>query len=315
MAETSIEWTDRVWNCLRGCSRVSSGCMRCYAERIAARDLPGMRSPTTGEPFAVMSSDGPHWTGKVELIESKLSEPLRWRKPCRCFVNSMSDLFHESVPDETIDRIFAVMALCPQHTFQVLTKRAERMREYFADEIERAVAIKTAATMVANYDRLCEAAGFMPWPYRNVWLGVSVEDQQRADERIPLLLQTPAAVRFLSCEPLLGPVDLSCVPWPQGWQDDDDISDGIDPLRFVKSRIGWVIVGGESGPGARPSNTDWVQSIVDQCKAAGTACFVKQLGAHVIQGGERRIKRDKKGGDMHEWPHELRVREYPRAKS
>ncbi len=201
MSKTKIEWTEHVWNCVRGCSRVSEGCRNCYAERMAARGLPGMRSPTTGESFAVMTPSGPQWTGRVELIESMLEVPLRRKKPTVYFVNSTSDLFHEALPDKAIDRVFAVMALCPEHTFLVLTKRPERMREYIT----------------------CWG-----WTLPNVWPGVSCEDQATADARIPLLLQTPAAVRFLSYEPALGPVDLT------QWLPPND------------PHLDWVICGGES---------------------------------------------------------------------
>jgi protein gp37 len=197
MGKTNIEWTDKVWNCVRGCSRVSEGCRNCYAERIAARF-----SKPIGSPFheiAVVTRNGPRWTGKVELIESKLSEPLHWKKPQRVFVNSMSDLFHEALPDDAIDRVFAVMALCPHITFQILTKRPERMREWLS-RINAEYSIQTS--MVPPVKIKC-------WPLPNVWLGVSVEDQATAEARIPLLLQTPAAIRFVSAEPLLSPVDLS----------------------------------------------------------------------------------------------------------
>ena len=318
---TKIEWTDATWNPTRGCSRVSEGCRHCYAERQAARNLPSSRSPTTGAAFAILNGDGPHWTGKVELIESRLTEPLHWRKPRRVFVNSMSDLFHEALPDQAIDRVFAVMALCPHITFQVLTKRAERMQEYFASNIERAVAIKTEASKVPNYNRLCEEADWMPWPYRNVWLGVSVEDQATADDRIPKLLQTPAALRFVSYEPALGPVDFQefinpCIgmalrrnkrvriPVPQG---------------LTVPVLDWGIVGGESGPQARPCDLWWIESTVDQFQAASVPLFVKQVGSRSgyqrMDGWHDRTNlgaKNSKGGDWEDWPEKIRVREFPR---
>lgn len=305
MAETTIEWATHTWNPIRGCTRFSPGCLNCYAERMAARGLPGLNSPTTGEPFAVMTPSGPRWTGKVELIESKLMEPLRWRKPRIIFVNSISDTFHESVPDSWIERIFAVMEACPQHYFLVLTKRAERMRGWFR--------------------------GIEDWPLPNVGLGVSAEDQQRADERIPHLLVTPAAMRFVSVEPLLGPVNLNRVEYePEG-------SGGtcfLDVMRgwgcsaggsWSTGKLDWVIIGGESGPGARPCAVEWVDSLVRQCSDAGVACFVKQLGAEIhgdyedfptarhIPGEGHKTWRlnDHKGGDPSEWPELLRVRQYP----
>ena len=198
MSKTKIEWTQETWNPVRGCSRVSRGCERCYAERQAARGLPGLKSPTTGEPFARMTPSGPRWTGHVELIESMLDIPLRRKKPTTYFVNSMSDLFHEALPDEAIDRVFAVMALCPQHTFQVLTKRAKRMRDYISTLHD-----------CANDSRQVRVGMRYSWPLPNVWMGVSCENQKTADERIPLLLQTPAAVRFVSAEPLLSAIDFA----------------------------------------------------------------------------------------------------------
>jgi protein gp37 len=197
----------------------------------------------------------------VMTHEDRLDQPLRWTKPRKVFVNSMSDLFHEDVPDAFIDRVFAVMALAPQHTFQILTKRAERMREYMSGRRTR-----RGDRAVRPHERRAPriAKGSYSWPLPNVWLGVSVENQHFADERIPLLLQTPAAVRFISAEPLLGPVDLA------HWL--DDIPSG-------SRRLDWVIVGGESGPGARPFDLAWARSIVQQCQAAGVPVFVKQLGA------------------------------------
>ena len=182
MGKTKIEWVKNrdgsegmTWNPVRGCTRISPGCQNCYAERMAARKLPGMCSPTTDEPFAMMHSGGPRWTGSVELIESALDIPLRRKKPTTYFVNSMSDLFHEKLPDEAIDRVFAVMAICPQHTFLVLTKRAERMWEY-AETIRS----------LSNDERQCRIGTRYTWPLPNVRLGVSAEDQHRADERLPL---------------------------------------------------------------------------------------------------------------------------------
>lgn len=257
---TKIEWTDETWNPTRGCSMAPGselgGCLNCYAARNQLRRP--QQTASSGKPFAILRDAGPRWSGEVELIESKLLEPLHWKKPRRVFVNSMSDLFHENLPDAAIDRVFAVMALCPQHTFQVLTKRAERMRRYFTeDELGRAIAIKAEATRIPGYhDGLCEAADFMPWPYRNIQLGVSVEDQANK-YRIDLLRPTPAAVRFLSIEPLL-----------------EDIG------QLNLTGIHWVIVGGESGPGARPIHPDWVASIRDQCQAASVPFFFKQWGEY-----------------------------------
>lgn len=301
MADRSkIEWTEATWNPLRGCTRVSAGCQHCYAERVADR-FSGPGQPYEG--LVKRVGGEPRWTGRVDFVESALDQPLRWKKPRMIFVNSMSDLFHESVPDAWIDRIFAVMALCPQHVFQILTKRPDRMRAYCA-----ALPPHWATLSIDGQ-----------WPLPNVWLGVSVEDQATADERIPVLLDTPAAVRFVSAEPLLAPVRLARLgpAWPGGritnalrgtrWPELDEVG----AITSRTARLDWIIVGGESGPGARRFNAEWAESIVDQCRAAGVPCFVKQLGGHVVWHGRRQILRDKKGGDMSEWPERLRVREMP----
>lgn len=249
MADKSkIEWTDATWNPIRGCSRVSEGCRNCYAERTAAR-FSGPGQPYEGLAlYRDLQADLkiiPHWTGDVRFIPELLDQPLRWKRPRKIFVNSMSDLFHEKVPIEMIDQIFSVMWRAPQHTFQILTKRPGRMQSY----------------MCAGY-RMNGAT----WPLPNVWLGVSVEDQKTADERIPLLLQTPAAVRWVSYEPALGPVDFS--DWllrPHGDQ-------------YGAFSLDWVVAGGESGPGARCAHPQWIRAARDQCQAAGVPFFFKQWG-------------------------------------
>ncbi|MHC4162538.1 MAG: DUF5131 family protein [Planctomycetota bacterium] len=343
---TRIEWTDATWNPIRGCSMAKGseqgGCLNCYAARMASRNLPGMRSPTTGKPFAVMRSAGPRWTGDVELIPSKLEEPLRWRKPRRVFVNSMSDLFHEALPVDAIDRVFAAMALAPQHRFQILTKRPARMLGYMKEVVAGTRPLASKATEIRNSIvgglMVSSAHGtdggcpphppYRPWPF--VWLGVSVEDQKTADERIPLLLQTPAAVRFVSYEPALGPVDLQRTLWnrvPEAVamryaSEVDAKTVALSPL----FGLDWVIVGGESGPGARPFDVAWARSVIRQCREAGVPCFVKQLGTKPTTGptgrfrthrGERQFEliglrlKSAKGGDPAEWPEDLRVREFP----
>ena len=287
----------------------------------------------------------------------------------------MSALFHESLPDEAIDKVFAVMSLAPQHTFQVLTKRPERMWDYFARLGERDRVLNgKGAWHAATAQGLGEAVADEEWvdglcepldgPLPNVWLGVSVEDQARADERIPLLLQTPAAVRFLSVEPMIGAVDLrldtaqrvqrfnattgairggnehpdrrECQHGPDAHPDTPHQHYDRPPFSCARCghrncegyrpavAIHWVIVGGESGPDARPCDVAWIRSVVQQCKAAGTACFVKQLGARPILGGAVKTiggfidfaytVRDLKGGDPQEWPPDLRVREFPAAR-
>lgn len=319
-ANSGIEWCDATWNPTAGCSIVSPGCTNCYAMRLAHRFGAKAGSKFAGLTKAV--NGNPVWNGVVHLDDAALQIPLRWRKPKRIFVNSMSDLFHESLPDDAIDRVFAVMALCPQHEFLILTKRAERMRDWVLRKRDRAPASECLVELyVRNPEILvrhpftveqAERIGTASWPPPNCWLGVSVEDQARADERIPLLLQTPAAVRFISAEPLLGPVDFR---WP-AWQPFGGNVNEFDGLR----RLDWVIVGGESGHGARPFDIAWARSTIAQCRAAGVACFVKQLGSHPVgwwsnelgPRSNRQSIKNKKGSDISEWPQELRVREFPR---
>jgi len=315
--KSKIEWTDATWNPVRGCSVVSAGCRNCYAMSVAAR-FSGEGLPYEG--LAYRNESGAHWTGKVRLIEKHLEDPLRWKEPRRIFVNSMSDLFHESIVDEWIDRIFAVMALAPQHTFQVLTKRPKRMMEYLhqvSDERDMQRWINAAYEFV--FDPL-PAFELVNWPLANVWLGVSVEDQKTANERIPLLLETPAAVRWISAEPLIAPVSFAHYYREEG---QGTYSTWLDYLN-------WLVVGGESGSGARPCALEWIEDIVKQCKAANVPVFVKQLGAFVVseqrayetdQEGQsngfdsrwlwRAGLADKKGGDIDEFPEALKVRAYP----
>ncbi len=328
-----IAWTDQSWNPVRGCSRVSPGCQHCYAETVAARfSGPGQAY----EGLAERRSNGePRWTGKVQLVEKHLTDPLRWTRPRRVFVNSMSDLFHESLSDEAIDRVFAVMVdafLLRGHVFQVLTKRPERMLAYLSAEDERRARIASWVKgnhLAAVYDP--RSVRLTLWPIPGVWLGVSVEDQARADERIPLLLETPAAVRFISAEPLLGPVDLES-PVAVGVHALGCGDENCPTRRDGSCRgLDWVIVGGESGPRARPCDVAWIRDLVRQCREAGTACFVKQLGGRPAYFGSGSLPgpdvevmardnsarwsywvlRDRKGGDPAEWPEDLRVREFP----
>lgn len=298
---SSIEWTDETWNPTVGCSRVSAGCERCYAERVAAR---GMQEAHRG--LTAYGSHGVRWTGEVRLLPERLEQPLHWRKPRKIFVDSMSDLFHEKVPDEFIDRVFAVMALCPQHTFQVLTKRPKRMLDYmtYDDGVGRWSFIERRAKRIyrETYGWIFHVGKILIGPLPHVWLGVSIENQATADERIPLLLQTPAAVRFVSAEPLLGPVDLSVA------------LEGTDyELLHPRKPVDWIIVGGESGISARPCNVEWIRSIVQQCRAAGVACFVKQMGSHHARKATRDAgcRTDSKGANPDEWPEDLCVREMP----
>ena len=297
MAETSIEWTDHSINPLRAkhrvqrglthghhCEKVSEGCKNCYASRLQPRfGLPEFSGPSRREVVSTY------------LDSDKLSEVLRRKKPTRYFWCDMSDLFGSWVTNEDLNRCFAVMSLTPHHTHQVLTKRPERMREYVSDP-ERGWNV--SQWMAGNGMVPATWGGELPaWPPPNVWLGVSVENQQTADERIPHLLRTPAAVRFLSCEPLLSEVNLG--PWLGPWTCDGEAGVGKhDGKRGPGSYCGsccrdygnsrgpvdWVIVGGESGPHARPMHPDWPRSLRDQCAATGVPFFFKQWGEHLPCG-------------------------------
>lgn len=399
MGDTSIQWTDRTVNPIRArnkatgaighfCEKVSPGCSHCYASTWNERVRPitqkngdGMLIGT-GLTFDVRSRD------QIEffLDDAKLNEVLKRKQPTKWFWSDMTDMFGEWVPDEWIDRCFAVMALTPHHTHQVLTKRADRMRRYIAGLSQReasgmplspqTVLISEAFRLGVNPSAAFVVAGLSKWPLPNVWLGVSAEDQQRANERIPQLIRTPAAVRFVSCEPLLEKVLLddgefswlSCTSkltedeyeamTPEQRRHIDEVA-GSCCMSFNDGRghfhgVDWVIVGGESGLGARPMDLAWARSIVQQCKAAGVACFVKQLGAdarglcdwphhdecpprqidqhgcdesvghppfslqHAVDDAfwPCRLKtKDRKGGDPSEWPSDLNVRQFPEVRS
>ncbi len=300
MSKSKIEWTDDTWNPVTGCTPVSEACQHCYAKRMAQR-LAGRCGYPAGDGFA------------VTVHRDKLREPLRWKKPRKVFVVSMGDLFHPDVSAEFIYQLYALMATCGEHTFMLLTKRAERMREVLS-------------RCVSDFDMA-----------RNIWCGVTAENQARADERIPVLLQTPAAVRFLSCEPLLGPINLvrATPPDDEAWEQvraQEDLDGPDEPEEYIEEceaegdwinyghdlvynpehrqwrrdrweqacflsfqrGIQWVIVGGETGSGARPMDAAWARGLRDQCSAAGVPFFFKKMG------GERPA------------PEDLRVREWPR---
>lgn len=284
---TRIAWTDEVWNPVRGCVKVSTGCKNCYAERMAAR----FSGP--GRPYEGLVRDG-RWTGHARFVREKLELPLRWRKPRRVFVASMGDVFHDDITDEQIAEIFAVMMLTPRHTYQLLTKRPGRMRAHLTAEppndLEEHVTY-LAAQMIEHgtppapgWEYVSQEHHHMGtgvylgseswwgpnsaadvWPLPNVWLGVTAENQTTADERIPLLLETPAAVRFASVEPMLSPIDCSDM-----FARYREVGDQVLPCPD------WVICGDESGPGRRPAQIDWVLSIRDQCVDAGVPFYFKQ---------------------------------------
>jgi protein gp37 len=318
--KSAIEWTDASWTPIRArnlktgklgwhCEHATTGCEFCYSEGFNKRLGTGLQY-----------KPGHRKDIEIFLDEDMLKAPLRWKKPRMIFVCSMTDAFGDFVKDEWLDKMFAVMALCPQHTFQVLTKRAEGMRDYLTS--------KNVATRIAHHsillagpreDRVISERvlwsiglrekpvpnGFVNWPLPNLWLGVSCERQQEADERIPFLLQMPAAVRFVSAEPLLGAIDLLGNHWLTQF-----IPAEGEPF---PARLDWVIVGGESGHNARPFHIDWAESIVAQCAYRGVACFVKQLGACAMSDGYPMHYADRKGGDWDEWPESLRVRQFPVA--
>jgi len=295
---TGIEWCDSTWNPVRGCSRVSEGCRHCYAERTAARYCgPGLPYEGLARRRLVVIRDDtvrdvprhrlePGWTGEVRMVPAHLADPLGWRRPRRIFVNSMSDLFHEKLSDEQIAVVFGVMALAAQHTYIILTKRARRMRQWYARwSVEMCLEVLTNYALpsgerirgAGHWNRprrkeWCDVENFpVPW----IWQGVSVENQKAADERIPELRATPAGVRLLSCEPLLERLD----------------------LRSHLPDIGWLIAGCESGLGAREAHPDWFADLRDQCKASGVPYFLKQAEAgRRIACGESSSKKARRSG-------------------
>lgn len=361
MSKSSIEWTQETWNPLAGCSEISPGCVNCYAMTMAHR-LEAMGKEKYKGTTKKLPNGKVTWTGKMNLDEAALQIPLKTKKPTMWFVNSMSDLFHEDVPDEFIDKVFAVMnaTACtlpagpqskPWHVYQVLTKRADRMKDYMLSRSTRNFGFGKHPIFDAGRGdggpfrghqraygtELMNAGAVLQWPPSNVWLGVSVENKKHGLPRIAHLLRTPAAVRFLSVEPLLEDLG-SLEPFLQypPFHEHHKMTFGANDWRGID----WVIVGGESGPGARPFDIAWARSIIAQCKAAGVPCFVKQLGSNVewngIQGGYgdgtpnvwpassvqdedtarhswRKFLKNKKGGDPAEWPEDLRVREMPKS--
>jgi protein gp37 len=315
MSKSEIEWTEDTWNPIVGCSILSPGCSNCYAMKMAARieamniDLPlAERRARQYEGTTHNVNGNTVWTGKITMAgENILLAPLKRKKPTTYFVNSMGDLFHEDCPDLWIDKVFAVMALSPRHTFQVLTKRAARMHNYMVRD-RMALASERLGTYECIYNAMGDLgrAGLtdpypfgtaypngMPWPLPNVWLGVSTERQFEAELRIPRLLLTPAAVRFISAEPLLGPIDLTRIKL-EGIIDPLDAFAGatwspppsLNGAKFFshtierkhRAKLDWVIVGGESGPGARPMHPDWARGLHGQCETAGVPFFFKQWG-------------------------------------
>lgn len=306
---------------------MSAGCENCYAEAVAAR-FSGPGLPYEGLARRTLSGK-PKWTGATRFVNKVLGQPIRWKEPRRIFVNSMSDLFHESFTNEEIAAVFGVMAAAPHHTFQVLTKRPQRMVDWFewfrvdsfldgrkhslapyaANELgdgSEGDQEKQHSRMMNIFDNAYP--GNIPWPLPNVHLGVSVENQDAANNRIHLLLKTPAAVRFLSCEPLLGATDISQWLVPGLTTRDGNERLHRDDPRTPSTGgtwdfgLDWVIVGGESGSKARVMNPDWARSLRDQCQAANVPFFMKQMGS---------AGRANKGESMDDLPEDLRIRQFP----
>lgn len=304
MGDTSIQWTGKTWNPIRArnkatgevgwyCEHVSEGCRNCYAEKMNLNTYFG---------------NGLHYKSsllddlELFLDEKILEQPLHWRKPVKIFPCSMTDLFGSWVKDEWLDRIFAVMGLAKQHTFQCLTKRPDRAMDYMKRLSSSVGPLEEAARSMGHTFKFTgldgREYGLLPWPIPNVWLGVSVEDQKTADERLAILLDTPAAKHWASAEPLLGPLHLCGLGGCCGFREYD---------------LDWMVIGGESGLNARPFHLEWARDIIQQLGDADVpvAPFVKQLGASPFNCGEPIILKDKKGGDPSEWPEDLRVREFP----
>lgn len=335
--KTTIGWTGKTWNPTRGCRRKSPGCENCFAEGIAHR-FSGPGQPYEG--LIQIGKHGPRWNGEGRFVPDALDAPLHWRDPVKIFVNSMSDLFFEAFANEEIAAIFGIMAACPQHTFQVLTKRVEEARSWFAWLSKQAKTINAgrgmseAAFCLAMAQRYCSNKKLtqnldqlfaQPWPLPNVWIGASVEDQKRADERLPILANLPAAIRFVSYEPALEFVDFGKwlqIPETECPKAEDGTHcehwyDETDPCCFCGDNskgLDWLIIGGESGHGARPFDLAWARRVVADCVAAGVPVFVKQLGCMRIDSGNPDTLQyitAKKGDDPSEWPPELRRQEFP----
>lgn len=351
---TGISWTEATWNPIRGCLRVSEGCRFCYAETVAAR-FSGEGQPYEGLARWAKPGDA-RWTGKVALVESHLQDPLRWQKPRMIFVNSMSDFFFEAIPLDYLDRMVGVMALAPQHTFQVLTKRADRMRDYLNDPaMPDRVNAQLDSLILGKKDRLNRLADadrvLHAGPLPNVWWGVSAEDQAAANARIPALLDTNAAVRWVSYEPAIGPIDFEKIvdkaEDPDAYWYIDTLRGGLwDDANGTVSTGGqdvpaldWIVIGGESHKNwnkARPFDLDWALELVlaSQGDGVSTAVYVKQLGSNpVVQtfqgvpivppfdfdvdvevvGEIAHLKLGGKADDPEAFPEAIRVQDYPHA--
>ncbi|WP_272944395.1 DUF5131 family protein [Planktothrix prolifica] len=288
-----------------GCSKISAGCERCYAASAAKSARLQQFSQ-----YQKVSK----WDGTVEFVESQLMKPFHWKKPKRIFIGSMTDISHKNIPDEWRDRIFSVIALNPRHTFQLLTKRPALMRDYLmgAKQRIRRAAVDLGRKLNLSYETYepYETCQF-DWPLSNLWLGVSCENQAMADKRIPLLMQIPAKVRFLSCEPLLEPINLSKflpIEWSEIAEDWIESWPGIGS--YSTDYPNWIIVGLESGSNARRCDLQAVHSIINQCQTAKVKVFCKQLGT-VWAKESGTYKQDRKGASPELWDKSFNVQEFP----
>lgn len=352
---TQIQWADKSWNPTVGCSKVSEGCRNCYAMKQAKRNVlcaRGQDRRSVYEDVVEFDDAGdplPRWNRTASFLPGRLEDPVRRKKPTRWFVDSMSDLFHKGITFEQIAAIFGVMAQTPRHTYQVLTKRPQRASDFFQWVKNELYASYKPVDLLEHF-LFCASTDLDReqfrqdatdvWPLPNVWLGVSAENQQAADERVPRLLDCPAAIRFVSAEPLLGPIDFRRIDDPLDMGVRDVLRGvvssrvgGLDRLKRGYSSLDWIIAGGESGAAARDCDVGWVTDIVRQCKEAGVSVFVKQLGDYPVdnqwtdvdlEGIEydeqwptdidyrRQIHLEApKGKDPSEWPEELQIRQFP----
>lgn len=294
---TKIQWTNRTWNPIVGCSKISEGCQQCYAQTVA--------NSARLQQFPQYQKVA-QWNGTVEFVQSQLLKPLSWKQPQHIFVCSMSDLFHHNIPFDWIDQVFAVMALANHHTYQILTKRPQRMQQYFLSKFRPRVKKLIDDFPIRLEDKIGKGHCF-----DHLWLGTTIENQEVADQRLLALLGIPTNnLKFISGEPLLGEIDLSIYFGLYQIEDNGKwfLKFGS---RWAKSPD-WVIVGGESGSNARACNVEWIRSIVKQCQASEVPVFVKQLGSNPVDNEGKRIKlKHRQGGNVDEFPADLQLRQFP----
>ena len=321
MNRSTIPWTQYTWNVTTGCAKVSRGCANCYAERVSAslqnRGVADYQDTVYSHAYAQT-----RWTGHINLLPHRLVEPLKMKEPALIFIDSMSDLFHDQVPDDFIDQVIAVIALTPRHTYQILTKRVERMKSYFDifatlnDPIFRNNRLLSAGQRIYD-EHLAKSKCHLDlksldvWPLPNLWLGCSIEDQATADFRLPLLQLISAHRRFVSIEPLIGPIDLGYA-YPCGYYCDSNIGHVDHPFWSwgTDTQLNWLIMGAESGSQSRPFEPTWLETIIQQAHQAGVSLFIKQLGSHwASRSGNSRV--DPRGEDVSLWPLIWRFQQYP----